>query len=487
LPDILDVVVRDRKDLLAERFLWRGIRDRTWQREYLGSELMLKQLFRDSLRSRSRIEIDGFVTRLGARRFLLRPSPADLECHIICEGEGLRRLPADFEFVRVAGYRTILKSNGRFRIGDKVIRVESYESIRLPSDFVRPEITFREAANLLVEKHVDVIKPLKESLLLSIISSPKDLFRIGGLTTSLMPLTYTLAPSLARLLSDILKTIPKDLTSDRQLQMGVSGLGRIGVSPFSWGALTTSSREASRSRHAKLFSRTVSGSGFNEVTIGISSESIAPESLDEIWIRHSDFPIIVDHASERIGHVKELDLDLAKFFLTVHMNMPATSPSIGDDLLKLVKNPLSKMKRTYDPNGYGGLIDPDVQYGTPRDILHIAKALARAAGSDTVDLIHLHEAIDKFREVREATFDAWEDRDITYGFHTVDEKLGNLGKTSKKIYTYLMDNPNSSTSEIRENFSKISATIYDSSLQQLIQEGLVYRTSEIDDTYSVAI
>jgi len=57
----------------------------------------------------------------------------------------------------------------------------------------------------------------------------------------------------------------------------------------------------------------------------------------------------------------------------------------------------------------------------------------------------------------------------------------------KKIYTYLMDNPNSSTSEIRENFSKISATIYDSSLQQLIQEGLVYRTSEIDDTYSVAI
>ncbi len=225
--------MRDRKDLLAERFLWRGIRDRTWQREYLGSELMLKQLFRDSLRSRSRIEIDGFVTRLGARRFLLRPSPADFECHIICEGEGLRRLPADFEFVRVVGYRTTLKSNGRFRIDDKVIRVESYESIRLPSDFVRPEITFREAANLLVDKHVDVVKPLKESLLLSIISSPKDLFRIGGLTTSLMPLTYTLAPSLARLLSDILKTIPKDLTSDRQQQMRDSGLGRIGVSPFS--------------------------------------------------------------------------------------------------------------------------------------------------------------------------------------------------------------------------------------------------------------
>ena len=119
--------------------------------------------------------------------------------------------------------------------------------------------------------------------------------------------------------------------------------------------------------------------------------------------------------------------------------------------------------------------------------MHIAKALARAAGSDTVDLVHLHEAIDKFREVPEATFDAWEDREITYGFQTVDEKLGNLGRTSKKIYTYLIDNPNSSRSEIRENFSKVSATIYNSSLQQLIQDRLVYRTLELDDTYSVAL
>jgi hypothetical protein len=50
-----------------------------------------------------------------------------------------------------------------------------------------------------------------------------------------------------------------------------------------------------------------------------------------------------------------------------------------------------------------------------------------------------------------------------------------------------MDNPNSSKSEIRENFSKVSATIYNSSLEHLIQEGLIYGTSEVDDTYSVTL
>jgi hypothetical protein len=330
LPELLDVVVKGRKDLLAERFVWRGIKNRNWQKEYLVSELKLKQLFRESLSSSSRIEVDGFVTRLGARRFLLRPSPADLDSHIICNAEGLRSLPADFEFVRVIGYRIILKRNRGYRVSDFGIKVENYEPIRLPSEFVRPEITFTEASNLLVEKYVDLFRPLKESLLLSIISSPRDLFRVGGLTTSLMPLSNSLASS-----------------SD--------------VSPFSWRALTTSSREARQPKHAKLISRAVSGSVLDEATIGISSDSIAPESIDEVWIKHSDFPIIVDHPSERVGQVKDLDLDLVKYFLTVHMNMPITSQRIGDDLLKLVRNPLSKMKKTYDPNGYGGLIDPDVQ------------------------------------------------------------------------------------------------------------------------------
>ena len=67
--------------------------------------------------------------------------------------------------------------------------------------------------------------------------------------------------------------------------------------------------------------------------------------------------------------------------------------------------------------GYAGLVDMDVQYGSPRNILHIALSLARTDGSDYVGLEHLHEAIDKYKEALVSTFNVWDDRDIVFAHH----------------------------------------------------------------------
>lgn len=442
------------------------------------------QEFQRALGAGTIVEIDGFVTRLGGRKILLRPTPTSVDVNVMCEVAGNMRIPTDYDFIHVRGYRKFAKSSRSYRFSDRVIIVEKFDSPNLPQGYLKPDISLRDAADLLVEDYVDFREPLKTCLLLSVVSSPRDRFRIGGLTTSVMPTREEMSASLPLLFEDIRNGLPRDVTSNRDVNIKVSGMGTIKLSPFSWSIFDTSSREASTGVRAKMISRAAASFLPNELTIGISGETVAPRSLEELWIRRSDFPIILDDSLERRAQSHEVSLDLAKFAIITHMNTPAISTIIGDDLFRIVKNPLGKIKREFDPKGYGGLIDMDVLYGTPRNILHIAWSLARISGSDDVGLEHLHEALEKYKEAVISTFNEWDDRDIVFGHTNAEAKLGKMSPSSRKMYSFIRDHPNTSLAEIRENFPKLSESIFNSSFSQL--ESVIYRTSELEDRYSVS-
>ena len=71
-------------DLLYPEFRqWRGIRNRFLQSEYAQAELSLYKEFVNSLREPSGVIIlRGYVSRIGERKFVLRPSPALSLIHI---------------------------------------------------------------------------------------------------------------------------------------------------------------------------------------------------------------------------------------------------------------------------------------------------------------------------------------------------------------------------------------------------------------------
>ena len=483
LPDIFDIIVKERKNFQVESLSWPGIYERSWQHEYAKGELRMIQEFQRALNVGSIVEIDGFVTRIGGRKILLRPTPASVDINVICEVSGHTSIPTDYDFIRIRGYRKFVKGASNYRLSNQVI-VEEFDSPKLPRGYLKPDISLRDAADLLVYDYVDFREPLKTCLLLSIVSSPRDRFRLGGLTTSIMPTRPEMFDSLPLLFGDIRKALPMDITSNKNVDIKVPGVGPIKLSPFSWSIYDTTTRESSNRNRIRMVSR--AGASFlpNELTIGISGETVAPESLEELWIRKSDFPIIIDDPLERRAQSKEVSLDLAKFAIITHMNTPAISTIIGNDLFKMVKNPLGKIKREYDPLGYGGLVDMDVQYGSPRNILHIAWSIARIDGSDDVGLGHLHEATDKYKEALVSTFNAWDDRDIVFAHQSVNVRLGKISSSSRKIYSFIMDNPNASRPEIRENFPKLSESMFNFSFSQL--ESLIYRPSDLDDRYSVS-
>jgi len=90
----------------------------------------------------------------------------------------------------------------------------------------------------------------------------------------------------------------------------------------------------------------------------------------------TDFPLVVEGSLIRYRKPKGFDLDLAKYLITAHSARPYTEPSVEDNLLALVQPRLTRFGRSYDRQGYSGLIDLDVRSGSPRSIMAIAKSMA---------------------------------------------------------------------------------------------------------------
>jgi len=336
-----------------------------------------------------------------------------------------------------------------------------------------------------MQGYVDADTLIKSNVLFSLISSPKYRFRTGGLTTTLMPVKEPVTNSINIFLNDVQRMIPYDLASGKPEKIITRNSGRIEVMPFSWGILNISSSKIKTEHQMNIVSRVSSKNTLNEQTIGVSATSIAPKTLDDVWIKNADFPLLIDESLDRSTRTKGYDSDLAKFLITVHTNQPVVSLEREEEFEKMTKKRLLKLKHEYDSEGYSGLIDLNIDYGSPRSILHVAKAYARAGGSEDVSKIFLREAIDEFIESRKNLFEIWNETGIRYKNPTMEQKIKYLGKVSQRIYQYILNNPLAIKSEIRETFPKLSDTVFKSSFKQLKDEGLIYLSSETDEKYSV--
>lgn len=462
---------------------WPGLKRRSHWFQLSGLELDLYKRFAKALQSGPKIEVEGFVSRLGGRNFMLRPSPAILES-IACDGSNLRDLPTDNQFVRVRGRRGIrVTKRGTVGLAD-VVEVDDCEQVRLPPDRLKPDIGFKDASELLFDTYLDLPSALKAGLTLAVTSSPRDRFRVGGLTTTLLPLDDRHSSSLASLLRDMKKKIPVDLTSEGAAKVTVRGEGEVEASTFPWGVHVGGSWELSTSAQEALLLRTKAASpGIREMTVGVSSNVVAPTALDELWIRKSDLPYLVDKL-DRLADPGPCDIELAKYLITVHANAPHVSKEVDINLFDLVKGRLAKFKRKYDPEGLGGLVDFDVLYGTPRSILHVSESLARAEGSDEVKPNHLEEALSLYESSYEYLFESWLDRGYRYPSQRVNDKLEYVDSLARRVYDFVYRNPNAAKSEIREAFSRVSSTVFEKTFRLLEDDALIYRSSSEDERYS---
>ena len=322
MPDILNLVVKER-ELLSDVLTWRGVSRRTRFNEYAKIELKLIERFikaKSAEYSPASVEVEGFVSRVGGRKFILRPSLA-VDFGILCEGEGLRSLPSDYEFVHVKGNRIVRETLSRLAVADR-LEVTDFESIRLPTDSLQPELPMKSAAEILMSGYVDPPAQLARNLLISLTSSPGETNRVGGLTSTLMPLEERYSVTHSGLFEDLKKSIPSDLTAENRLRIRIEGAGQFVISPFPWGLYNSSASAWDSLNDAKVFSRTADGPTLQEMTIGFAADSIVPRTLDEVWIRQSDFPMLIDKEVRRYGETTKFDLELAKYFISVHLNHP---------------------------------------------------------------------------------------------------------------------------------------------------------------------
>ena len=220
---------------------------------------------------------------------------------------------------------------------------------------------------------MDPPRQVARSTLLAMTSAPAGVGRLGGLTAALMPSGEAFRQAQSVLLDDLKRAIPPDLTFESQIPISVERVGRFEIAPFPWSMKNLSSV----ARQERLLTRVGSKGSLEEVTIGFSASSATPKSLGEVWMKNADFPVIVDRMLKRYSSPRGRDLELAKFMISVHSLYPYAEREVEEDLLELVQSRLVKLRDEYDPLGQEGLVDLDVQTGSPRLILGIAKSLQR--------------------------------------------------------------------------------------------------------------
>ena len=485
MPDIFDLVLKERESL-RDVLTWRGISRRSRWDEYATIELELIRKFMDARspsRSPSTVEIDGFVSRVGGRRFILRPSLA-VDYGILCEAEGLRSLPSDYEFVHVKGNRVTMKAS-REAYPDR-LAVSVCQPVALPVQDLRPDLSTKGAGEILMEGYVDPPEQLTRNLVLSLTSSPGELNRVGGLTAALMPVKEGFSRMHSTLLDSVKRSIPPDLTADKRIRIQIEGAGKFDVSPFPWNVYSRSWEGWNASDDAAMFSRRAEGPTLQEATIGFAAEGVAPRTLDEIWIKRSDFPTLVDQELVGGGESSGFDLELAKYLITAHINHPRVENSQSEDFNGMIIRRLVRLRNEYDPLGYGGLVDLDMVTGSPRSVLAIARALARGDGSDKVGEDHVRNAVTEFVNSREDLFEVWREHGKDFGSHVSPKAtLQGLGKTAERLYAYLSRNPDSSRAEMREAMPRVQDRIFNHAIDEMHRLGLIYRLSIEEERYRV--
>jgi hypothetical protein len=401
---------------------------------------------------------------------------------VFCEAVDPGQLPTDFEFGRVRGYR-VFRRKKRGREADRwKLKDCSFERVRIPIDNLKPESSLSDMEDSLWKGYVDPPRQIMRSALLAMTSAPAGMGRLGGLTTALMPTGEAVRATQRVLLEDLKKAIPSDLTFESRIQISVERVGKFEIAPFPWSMKNLSST----ARQERVLARVGSKGSLEEVTLGFSASSSAPSSLGEIWMKNADFPVLVDGMLKRRSPPSRRDLNVAKFMITVHSLYPYAERGVEDNLLQLVQSRLVKMRNEYDPLGYEGLVDLDVQTGSPRLILGIAKSLARVEGLQQVSPDEVRNALEQFVDAREEIVDSWIESGYDYDpeHMSVELKLRTVGKTAQKIYRFLQEHPGSLLAEIRENLPRIQDALFDRSIDEMLRVNLIYRTSSTEDRYS---
>src|SRR6266480_7938768 len=156
MGDIFELIARER-EVLQDVQPWRGLRNRSHIEEYAKIEIELINRFNNAKSANSfsgSVELEGFVSRVGGRRFLLRPCLSSIG-GILCDASGVRSLPTEYEFVRVKGTRMLEKAGSRLASREK-LDVSGIDKVRLTEINLAPDISMRDAQSRLLEGYPDL-------------------------------------------------------------------------------------------------------------------------------------------------------------------------------------------------------------------------------------------------------------------------------------------------------------------------------------------
>jgi hypothetical protein len=418
-------------------------------------------------------EVDGFVHVLNDTHFLLVPCIDELDMAIACRIDENQKLPNDRSYIRVRGKRIAELYTGS-ALGYPCLDVEDVTALEMPELFIKPEINLKEFAGLLFEGWSEIPDRVGEAISLSIVSSPRDALRAGGLTSSLFldreqKRDFTIAE---RVVSQIQRKMDPDLLKPWLLELPET-IGIFNRNPFEWKYLQGNA-DAPRKDLIPFLSRPPI---LNELSVNLFSRSHVPVSPEILQTCMTDHPLILPSNVQKYAYSEDSDPRINNFIISVHMNQTVGSIDILKRWQPHIHEKVEKIRQQYAHVPYVRVVNPD-RHGTPESIVHTALPLARSIGQISLTDKAMEDALRLCELSYKEAMEKWEDVTKIEG-HPIENLLRASSPEQRRMYYYLKEHPDSSREEIRSAlFSNMKTERFNVLFEDAYKRGIIYESLE---------
>lgn len=398
--------------------------------EYTPFEMQQIKKF-DNAKKTDLVEIDGFVSWLDRRKFLLLPTRTTNAIHIICRTIDGLNLPANNQFVHCKG-------RWKHALGKSVYKILVVDDIypaKPEYGQLRSDINSSEFQKSLFENWRNIDSIQQNFLTQYFISSPPLPNRMGGITVSLFNAPRELKVAKA-LYKDLRMSVAPELLGSKKMTFDIPELARKHeLVRFNWREKSSDFENISKSVQNSLRRRP--SQNVFEQSIALLSQKHKPENFESLGLAKSDYPVTLEEHVERKGS-PYISLKTTQFLIATHLNSPSIELKTHDESLPYVRDEIKKfvdVKNDLAPEffGTGKMLDLDFN-GKPMSILNLAISRQRTLSNDTVDKDAIISTTNDYIDNLHLAFKIWDDTTQSGALNTY---INPLSLNEQKIVAFL--------------------------------------------------
>jgi hypothetical protein len=423
-------------------------------------------------------EVAGYVVWVKRKNaFLIVPTLTSPEPYIYCEIPDWMdsETPPERSFIIAKGkwtYKTRFKEGGT--VTTQIFIAEYYKTIKPDLQAIKPDIKYKDFKGILFDALQNVDDPVQDLVSHSLVSSPKALGRLGGITLSL----YNESRGTSRhLLAHLRRFLPKEFLRPRATySLQVEEISHsVRLDPFPWMYKSVDADTELSNETLSLMRRSPDTSAPDEFMISLHSQNTQPKSLRDPPAAISDVPIVVADALERkTDKFYDTTPEILKFIIATHLSPVTMSEEMRKASLDAIHQSIHGLTSRHEEFRWetvrGGILDMNI-HGKPLSLQHLILTDGRSNVESEIKMETVSNALKIFAKNMDDTLTIWGKGHRAKG--EVDFTW--VSPEEREIVGFIYDHGPSAKVAVSEHcHGKMTGVVFERSWKELYDHGTIY-------------